>query len=241
MRTAQVWRVPVSSAGAAAHDRGMDDAQILFLPSAERLASTNAWAFLHWLRATRGIDLAGWAGLLEWAAEAPVAARAAVRDFARQPDVAEVLIPQLAETLLFLDLRPDDVLLLADAQPNPWQTVALTGARLVRYAGPAADWLETAAREGASVVAVPAAWLDTGSFQRRQRLDVRALRLILALGGQLSAEAAGRIYAWVKPDVMLLARAGERVWGDPLSPVRARVAYAPSLGSLLRRSGRFSS
>ena len=85
------------------------------------------------------------------------------------------------------------------------------------------------------MLAVPAPWLESGSFQRRQRLDLRALRTIVTLGAPLSMEAAARVYAWVKADVVLLGRAGERVWGDPLGPVKAKPALAASLGSLLRR------
>jgi len=214
----------------------MDQAGILFSPTQERLVTTNAWAFLHALRTVQGIDLADWPALLEWAAVEPVAASQAVRDFSRAPDVAAAIIPHLADLLLFVDLRPDDVVFVADDQPWPWQAVALTGATLRRHAGPPASVLEAAAEAGASILAVPAPWLDVGSFQRRQRLDLRALRGILTLGGPLSAEAAGRIYAWVKPDVFLLGRAGDRVWGDPLGPVRAKPVFAPALGSLLRRA-----
>lgn len=220
-----------------AHHTGMDEDTILFTPTAERLATTNGWAFLHWLRTVQGIDLADWSALLEWVAEQPGVARRAVRAFAGQDaSVQESTIPHLAELLLFMDLRPDDQLLVADAQTWPWQAVALTGARMVRTTGPAAGILEEAARQEITVLAVPAQWLDTGSFQRRQRLNLRRLRTILTLGGPLSAEAAGRIYAWVKPDVVLLGRAGDRVWGDPLGPVRAKTAFAPALSSLLKRA-----
>jgi len=215
----------------------MDQAGILFSPTQEKLVTTNAWAFLHALRTVRGIDLADWAALLEWAAAEPVAAIQAVRELFRLPDVAPAIIPHLADLLLFLDLRPDDVVFVADDQPWPWQAISLAGATLRRHAGKPAGVLEAAAEAGASIIAVPAPWLDVGSFQRRQRLDLRALRGILTLGGPLSAEAAGRIYAWVKPDIFLRGRAGDRVWGDPLGPVRAKPVFAPALGSLLRRVG----
>lgn len=213
----------------------MDANPTLFAPAQERLVTTNAWAFLHALRAAHSVDLADWAGLLEWAAANPGAARQAVRGFAAQPDLPAPAVAHLADLLLFLDVRPDDVLLVADAQPWPWQGAADTGAVLHRYVGAPGAALEQAAAVKASILAVPAPWLDSGSFQRRQRLDLRRLRSIVTLGGPLSAEAAGRIYAWVKSDVVLLARAGDRVWGDPLGPVLAKPAFAPGLGSLLRR------
>lgn len=213
----------------------MDTNAILFTPSRERLITTNAWAFLHALRMEQGIDLADWPALLEWAAAHPGATRQAVRAFAGQPDLPTPAVAHLADLLLFLDIRPDDVLLVADAQPWPWQAATDTGAILHRHTSGAATVLEQAATLQASVLAVPAQWLDSGSFQRRQRLDLRALRTIITLGGPLSAEAAGRIYAWVKPNVVLLARAGDRVWGDPLGPVLAKPAFAPGLGSLIRR------
>ncbi|MEO8715219.1 MAG: hypothetical protein ABI369_09425, partial [Acetobacteraceae bacterium] len=48
----------------------------------------------------------------------------------------------------------------------------------------------------------------------------------IALGGPLAPEARTRIYTWLKADVLLLARAGDRMWGSALDPVRAR-AGAP--------------
>jgi hypothetical protein len=40
--------------------------EFLYAPDRERIATTNAWAFLHWLRTTRGIDLPDWAALQRW-------------------------------------------------------------------------------------------------------------------------------------------------------------------------------
>ena len=36
-------------------------AEVLYVPNCERVVTANAWAFLHWLRKARRIDLAGWA------------------------------------------------------------------------------------------------------------------------------------------------------------------------------------
>ena len=213
----------------------MEIGSILFAPHPERLATTNAWAFLHSLRTDIGIDLTDWSALLEWASARPQEARKAVRAFAGRPDLPNPAVAHLADLLLFLDVRRDDILLVADAQPWPWQAAEGSGTTLIRHTDGPATALEHAASSRATVLAVPAPWLDTGSFQRRQRLDLRALRTIVTLGGPLSAEAAGRIYAWVKSDVVLLARAGDRVWGDPLGPVLAKPVLSPGIGSLIRR------
>ena len=214
----------------------MDTYTVLFSPNRERLVTTNAWAFLLALRTSgNGPDLPDWAALLEWAAANPGPARQAMRAFAGQPDLPAPAVAHLADLLLFLDVRPDDVLLVADAQPFPWQAAGKAGATLHRYTGPPGAVLEQAAAEKTTVLAAPAQWLDGGSYQRRQRLDLRSLRTIVTLGGPLSAEAAGRIYTWVKSDVVLLARAGDRVWGNPLGPVLAKPALSSGLGSLIRR------
>jgi hypothetical protein len=134
----------------------MDDSAILFSPSAERLATTNAWAFLHWLRTTQGVELADWQALLEWANEQPGAARRAIRGFAGKAELADSAVPHLAELLLFLDVRPDDVLLVADAQDAPWGALEHTGATMTRYDGAPAAVLEAAADSGATILAVPA-------------------------------------------------------------------------------------
>jgi hypothetical protein len=60
-------------------------ADILYAPDRERVITTNAWAFLHWLRIARGIDLADWSALQRYSAERPDDFRAAVAAFARLP------------------------------------------------------------------------------------------------------------------------------------------------------------
>ena len=52
---------------------------ILYAPDRERIVTTNAWAFLHWLRTTRGIDLPDWAALQRWSASDQAAFRASDR------------------------------------------------------------------------------------------------------------------------------------------------------------------
>jgi hypothetical protein len=60
---------------------------ILYAPDRERVAATNAWAFLHWLRTTRRIDLADWAALQRWSAIDKAAFSQAIATFGRLPMV----------------------------------------------------------------------------------------------------------------------------------------------------------
>ena len=60
-------------------------AEILYAPNREQVVTTNAWAFLHWLRTVRGVDLAGWAALQRWSARDPASFRAAISAFAITP------------------------------------------------------------------------------------------------------------------------------------------------------------
>ena len=60
-------------------------AEILYAPNREQIITSNAWAFLHWLRTTRGIDLPDWAALQRWSVADPPAFGAAIAAFARLP------------------------------------------------------------------------------------------------------------------------------------------------------------
>jgi hypothetical protein len=59
---------------------------ILHTPNREQIVTCNAWAFLHWLRITRRIDLPDWAALQRWSASNAAAFGAAIAAFARLPD-----------------------------------------------------------------------------------------------------------------------------------------------------------
>ena len=61
-------------------------ADILYAPNRERVITTNAWAFLHWLRTTRGIALADWTALqrFRWSGQRSSAPRCR---FSRLPPV----------------------------------------------------------------------------------------------------------------------------------------------------------
>jgi hypothetical protein len=58
---------------------------ILYAPDREHVITTNAWAFLHWLRAARGIDLPDWAALQRWSGSDPTGFREMIAAFGRLP------------------------------------------------------------------------------------------------------------------------------------------------------------
>jgi hypothetical protein len=60
-------------------------AEILYAPDRERVVTTNAWAFLHWLQVTRQAQLADWAALQGWSGTNAGEFAAAVARFARLP------------------------------------------------------------------------------------------------------------------------------------------------------------
>ncbi len=189
--------------------------EVLYAPSRERVATTNAWAFQHWLRFERGVRPGGWAELLAWSARTPAAFAAAIKTFAGSslpPTIPSGLgrgrIEALADDLLFKDLRPDDRLLAIEAGE--------------------ADPFGRAANESASVLIAPARVLGTSAFPGRNRPNLAHLRTIIATGGPMSPEARRRIYTWVKADLMLLACAGDIYWGNPLDPVLARPPATPA-------------
>ena len=290
---------------------------ILYTPNREHLVTTNAWAFLHWMRTRRGIDLPDWAALQRFSADQPADFRAAIAAFARLPDAplrlarhagprealvlrrgdgarlalsrdqlrdvhpggplpptpsrkgrgsivtvcsppplagggwgegaAEssavptelsaplerlwppaLLIRPLADILLHADLRPDDRLLVAGAAAWPWLVALLEGTTIILAAATPATLLQTAAEEAASVLVAPAQWLADAAFRRAgHRPDLARLRTIVASGGPLSPEARIRVYTWVKSDLLLLARTGDTLWGNPLEPVATRPAATP--------------
>lgn len=266
----------------------MSQSDILWEPSREQTLTTNAWAFLHWLEAVRGVALQGWAGLHGFSAADPVGFRAALAAFAGLPEgpsritrhagerEALVLLDAdggrrtfsrdelsvdslgmnlptemataitrlwprasltraLADTLLHQDVRPDDRVLVAANPSWPALAALLEGATVIFYAGRPDRLLGVVAEERASVLIAPSAWLADLSFQRSvPRPDLRALRSIVITGGPLSPEARIRVSTWIKPNLMLLARAGETIWGNPLEPVRVRPSPSPALFAPVR-------
>jgi hypothetical protein len=252
-------------------------AEFLYAPSREQVVTTNAWAFLHWLRTVHGVDLPDWAALQRWSADDHPAFRSAIADFGRLPDKPlrlarhcgaqeaivlhrvsgrrialsrtealagscpcpeltvplarlwppALLIRPLAELLLHADLRPDDRLLVTGPQ-WPWLAALLEGTTVILAACPAAALLALAAEEHATVMVAPAQTLAEAAFQRSRRPHLGNLRTIIATSGPLSPEARRRVYTWVKSDVLLLARTGNTLWGNPLDPVLARPPASPA-------------
>lgn len=230
----------------------------LRVPHPEQVATSNPWAFLHWLRATGRGDLDGWEALIAWSAADPAGFSDALAAFAALPAAPALLlapdaplalsardaergretalamlrrswprarlIRPAAEVLLHADLRPDDRVLVAAGPPWPWVIALRQGTAIILAAPPPpAALLAMAAEEGATVLVADATALPEAAFQRAgQRPDLSRLRCIIALGGPLAPEARARIYTWLKSDVMLLARAGDRLWGSALDPVPTR-------------------
>jgi len=255
-------------------------AETLYVPNREQVATTNAWAFLHWLRIVRGIDLIGWAELQHFStvnatefADAlagfaglseeplPLARHAGARDalvlrrgdasrvafsrdalLSRCPDLPDPIAPPLArrwpkallvrplaELLLFADLRPDDRLLVAGGATWPWLAALTLGTTVIL--APPAPLLPAVAQEAATVLIAPGAVLAGAAFRRAgARPNLGTLRTIIATGSPLSPPERVRIYTWIKPDLMLLARSGDTVWGNPMEPVSSRPKPAPALG-----------
>ena len=139
------------------------------------------------------------------------------------------LIRPCAELLLHADLRPDDRLLVV-GPAWPWLAALLEGCTVILAAPATAALLAVAAEERATVLVAPAQTLAEAAFQRpRSRPNLASLRSIIATGGPLSPEGRRRIYTWVKSDLMLLARTGDTVWGNPLEPVPVRPIASPAL------------
>jgi hypothetical protein len=258
----------------------------LYAPSRERVITTNAWAFLHWLRMVRRLDVPDWSTLRQFSGAHPEEFRTLVAAFARLPDEplclarrsgrAEalvfrrfdgariaccrddlrnaavelrvlaglpsdiatpltrpwppaILVKPIADVLLHADLRPADrVLVIGPAWP--WLVALLEGTTVVLATSTAAALLSLAAEEHASVLVAPAQTLAEAAFQRsRRRPELSNLRTIIATGGPLSPEGRRRIYTWVKSDLMLLARTGDTIWGNPLEPVLLRPVASPAL------------
>ena len=59
---------------------------ILHTPNREQVVTTNAWAFLHWLRIMRGVDLPDWAAMQQWSVNDGAAFASAIAAFVRLPD-----------------------------------------------------------------------------------------------------------------------------------------------------------
>ena len=56
--------------------------EVLHTPSKERVVTTNAWAFLHWLRMVQQVQVTDWGELQRWSASDPNAFAATIARFA---------------------------------------------------------------------------------------------------------------------------------------------------------------
>lgn len=185
----------------------------LYRPDPERLATSNAWAFLHWCRPD-GVPPT-WPGLLRWSAISPKAFGDSVKHFAAFGGTTGTNdTGALARTLLHADLRPDDKVLVT----CPWAHARPEGTIFIDVAGSAA--LVDIAAHRATVLVAEAASLGALTFRHpAARPNLSCLRTVLAVGSPLAPETRARLYVWLKPDVLLLAQAGELLWGSPLDPV----------------------
>ena len=210
-------------------------ADILYAPPPERVVTTNAWAFLHWLAAAGAVRLADWDALQRWSVAAPAEFQAAVAAFAGlRAGQDSRAIRRTAALLLHLDLRPDDRVLIDAGASHALGDIAYGAATILHRQG-AQALLQTASDAAASVILAHAATLSSATFrQPAGRHALATLRLVAAFGNALSPTVRTRIYTWVKADVMLLASAGDTVWGDPLSPVLRVPQPRPALGATLR-------
>jgi hypothetical protein len=91
---------------------------ILYTPNREQVVTTNAWAYLHWLRTVRGIDLPDWPALQRWSVTDQAAFGLAITEFARLPNAPLPLArhPGQQEALVLrradgerVSLRRDDI------------------------------------------------------------------------------------------------------------------------------------
>jgi len=262
--------------------QGCDRALLLYAPGPEHVVTTNAWAFLHWLRVTGGPDLADWSALQRFSAAEPVRFAALVSDFAQLPAgpirlarhrgerealvqrhadgtrhartrhqlfagnvaglppkirallsrdwLAAELVGPLAVLLLHADLRPDDRLLVACAPVWPWLAALLAGTTVILADPPPDTVLAVTAEEHATVLVTPAAVLERAiSVCRHDRRPYANVRSIIATGGPPPPETVSRISAVVGPDLMVLARSDDTLWGSPLDPVFASPRATPAL------------
>ena len=105
---------------------------------AERQATSNRAAFLHWLRAVHGILLGPEGGAIRaWAEADPPAATALILQFAG-PGFRSARLA--AGLLLEADLRPDDLILVRGPEPF-WLAQAISATRGLAPTDPAATVL----------------------------------------------------------------------------------------------------
>jgi hypothetical protein len=194
-------------------------------PAREAALASNAWAFLLWVNAMRGMTLDGWNGLQRFSATDPEGFCAAIVDFAAlggqmtlppSAGLRIALAGALANALLHDDIRPDDRVLVAAAPGWPMFGDASPKASLSRYAGPPERLAAVAAGERASVVIAPAAWQQMVFGADAHTHDFAALRLVVLLGGPWSPDIRNRVHTGTPHGLQLRARDADTLWGNPL-------------------------
>ena len=223
--------------------------EVLYAPNREHLMTTNAWAFLHWLRMVRGVDLAGWSALQRFSVDKAVDFRLAVAAFASLSDEVrrrgDTLAGLAGVGALQRDMPPEEAVVIPGAPPDQAQ-IGLSRTALLR---PLADTLlhadvrpddrllvsgatwpwRAAELLGAVVVMVPAAadLLTTAAAERAT---------ILVASASTLAEAAFRRPSR-RPDLSNLRTIVAT--GGPLSPEGRRRIYTwvKSDVMLLARTG----
>jgi hypothetical protein len=115
-------------------------AEILYAPGRENIVTTNAWAFLHWLRTAYGVDLPDWAALQRWSAVSPTDFSSAIAAFARLPDGPIKLVRHHASSDALI-LRRSDGTRLALSGEQLRQPLPAEGPVPAGIAGPLTrDW-----------------------------------------------------------------------------------------------------
>ena len=132
-------------------------------PPGEQQICTNAWAFRHWAAATGRASLPDDPAIARWQRTDPAAWAEAVCAFAGPAFATSGTDPQaLARVLLDADLRPDDRVIVAGTEPDPWVLARAQGTAVTLWTGTASEPLSAAvAAARATVVIAPAALLRT--------------------------------------------------------------------------------
>ncbi|MEJ0018223.1 MAG: hypothetical protein WDN25_17005 [Acetobacteraceae bacterium] len=216
-------------------------AEILYAPDRDRVVTTNAWAFLHWLRLEAG------GGPRRMARAAALVGRAAAgiprrgrrvcrrrvcrRRFAdtgfggSRRAAAATPARLLADLLLHADLRPTmrwwwPARCCHGLPARHWGTSGRAGRNRRRSGG--------GEKEHATVLVAPAQALATAGFRRPRPTRSRRVAQHRRHGRAAVARGARPDLYGVKSDVMLLARTGETLWGNPLEPVLASPPATPA-------------
>ena len=154
-----------------------------------------------------------------------------LRKTLRRSIPAAELARALAETLLQQDIRADDRILVAGNAAWPTVTALVEGATVLLYGGRQEGLRTALAEECISVVLAPASWLSADALggAALPGKNKFALRTLILTGPPWSLGAKALFHAETRPDVLLLARDGDTVWGSPLDASRADPRPWPAL------------